>query len=425
MLTTCTACGCTCDDIQLSTDGDGAVKESTNACELGAAWLAESAVDGPVAIIDGNAVAVDEAITRAAEILSQAQQPLVAGFQHATTEAVRAAVALADQIGACIDWTTSEADAASTIALQTVGGVTGTLGELAQRADVVLTWGADLAATHPRHFERYSLEPASPWIRGRTDRKLIVVDDHASDTIGHADESIVIKPSSNFEAVQVLRSIVAGLELDAKQVEQQTGVALDVWRSLASSMSAAKFGAVVYGGSLAGSSESIAALTELMADLTATTRWISVPAGGPGNKTGAASALTWQTGYPLGVNLARNYPEYGPGEWTTRELLLRGEVDAALVVADDLATQLPAPAAAHLKAIPTVVLDWRATATANSAHVAIHTARPGVECTGTTYRVDGACLPMRACRQTERPPTEAVLGGIMAQTKMLSAEISS
>ncbi len=420
-LTTCTACGCTCDDIRLSTARDGSIVTAEQACELGRQWFMEPVAVGPTAVVDGKQATLDQAIKRAADILSAACLPLVTGFEHATTEAIRAAVELADHSGACIDWTTSPADAASTLALQTAGGVTATLGEVAQRADVVLLWGVDLAVTHPRHFQRYSLEPTSPWIHGRSDRTLIVIDDHATETGKQANTAITITPGADFEALLVLRSLVAGIELDARQVERQTGVAIDVWQQLAECMRQATFGAAISGKRLA-TTELLVALAELMADLTATTRWVALAAGGAGNATGAANVLAWQTGYPLGVNLAQRYPQYGPGETTTRELLAGGEVDAAVVVMDNLAIKLAPPAADHLAAIPTIALDWRATDTMDRAQVAIRCARPGVECAGTTYRVDGVALPMRACRPTDRPTVESVLQAITVQRDRLNTQ---
>jgi formylmethanofuran dehydrogenase subunit B len=422
-LTTCTACGCTCDDIRLSVDGKGSVVGAAQACAIGEAWFGEPVADGPLAMVEGQQATLDEAIARAAEILSAARLPLVAGMQDATTEAIGAAVDLADTIGACVDWTASPADAAGTLALQTTGGVTATLGEVAQRADVVLVWGVDLAARHPRHFERYSLEPTSRWIAGRADRTLVVIDDRATDTAAEADESITIAQGADFESLAVLRSLVAALELDCQQVERQTGVALDVWQALVDRMKTAKFGAVVYGGSLADHAASLVTLTELMADLTSSTRWVSVAAGAAGNKTGAANVLAWQTGYPLAVSLAHRYPQYGPGEWTTAALLSRHEADAAVIVADDLATRLAARAAAHLKSIPTIALDWRATETWDTATVAIRTARPGVDCGGTTYRVDGVALPVRAAREADRPTAEAVLHRIKFQCSTLNVQV--
>ena len=39
---------------------------------------------------------------------------------------------------------------------------------------------------------------------------------------------------------------------------------------------------------------------------------------------GADNVLTWQTGYPFAVSLARGYPRFGPGEYTATDVLGRG-----------------------------------------------------------------------------------------------------
>lgn len=418
-LTTCTACGSSCDDIRLEVDGDGRVTRAANACEKGIEWFDLPSASGPVAEIDGKEATLDEAIARAAEILSEARLPLVAGFQHAAVEVIQAGVALADRLGGVFDWTARPTDAAKTLALQQAGQVTASLGEVAQRADMIVVWGGDLVNSHPRHFERYLLEPTSPWIKGREDRHLFAIDHHHTDTFDIADEGFCIAEGANYESLVALRAAVGGIDLDNDIVHGQTGVTRAQWDALAARMKSAKYGAVVYAGPLGHECESLVALTKLMADLTEHTRWVALAAGGPGNHAGAASVLAWQTGYPLGVSFAKGYPEYGPGEWTSDGLLTRRAADAALVVSDDLAA-ISSQARQHLESIPTVVFEWRDTTTLQGATVAIRTARPGVECAGTTQRADGVMLPMRAARSTDRPTAEVVLAAIEARMLSLS-----
>ena len=63
---------------------------------------------------------------------------------------------------------------------------------------------------------------------------------------------------------------------------------------------------------------------------------------GHGNVKGAGMLLTWRTGYPFMVDFSRGYPRYFPGETSIVDLLARGEVDAALVIASDPVANLPA-----------------------------------------------------------------------------------
>ena len=127
------------------------------ACHLAEPWfLAQNSATPPAAEIDGQPVALEAALDRAAELLKAARSPLIYGLSRSTTEGQRAATALADRIGATIDTTASTGHAPSILALQQVGESTCTLGEVRNRADLVIYWGSDPAETHPRHRERYA-----------------------------------------------------------------------------------------------------------------------------------------------------------------------------------------------------------------------------------------------------------------------------
>ena len=106
---TCTFCGCLCDDIAVSVNGDR-ITEAANACALGEAWfLSQRVQQGPVCLIEGQPATLDDGIERAAQILSQARYPVVMTVGQTTSEAFRAAVSIADRIGACVDQPSSDA----------------------------------------------------------------------------------------------------------------------------------------------------------------------------------------------------------------------------------------------------------------------------------------------------------------------------
>ena len=109
-------------------------------------------------------------------------------------------------------------------------------------------------------------------------------------------------------------------------------------------------------------------------------------------------------GVRRGGRLRARLPARGPG---AAELLERGEVDAALVVAADPLGDLP-----RLRDLPTVVVDARDTATSRAARVAFAPAADGIEVPGTVHRMDGVSLPLRAPLAAERPGVENVLAAI-------------
>ena len=59
-----------------------------------------------------------------------------------------------------------------------------------------------------------------------------------------------------------------------------------------------------------------------------------------------------------------------------------------------------------------MVVDARATATAEAARVAFATAADGIEVPGTVHRMDGVPLPLRTPLAAERPSVEDVLATI-------------
>src|SRR4026209_2964648 len=82
---TCTFCGCVCDDIELHAEAEKIVK-AKNACSLGEAHFRHHTAERlyPDALIDGKDVTVEEAVEVAADILYNANMPLVYGLSNVT-----------------------------------------------------------------------------------------------------------------------------------------------------------------------------------------------------------------------------------------------------------------------------------------------------------------------------------------------------
>lgn len=100
----CTFCGCTCDDIELHTEGDSIVK-AAHACRLGSTWFKSHSAEAvePAALIDGKPVTLDEAVERATEVLASADYPLLYGLSNTTCETQRLTVLLAERLRGAID----------------------------------------------------------------------------------------------------------------------------------------------------------------------------------------------------------------------------------------------------------------------------------------------------------------------------------
>ena len=423
---TCTFCGCLCDDITLKVEGNR-ITAARNACTLGETWFFEDRSEPDVVCwIDGEPSALEDGIERAARILADAKYPLVHGLCHTTSQAQRVAVSIGDLIGGCVDTSSRPAHGAHTLALQEIGEVTCTLGEVKNRGDLIVFWGCDPALSHPRHLSRYSLEPRGTFLpRGRADRYCVVVDVNETRTAKLADQFLPIKAGAQFEALWALRALIKGVELDPAQIEAETGVSLSAWQDLVDRMKRARYGVNFFDPSSTSSVEahlSCHAMFALTRDMNAHTRFVCVPLGGRGNRAGAENVLTWQTGYPWGVNLAHGYPRFNPCDYVTTPILERGEADAALIIAGDPMSYLGDKAREQLNRIPTIVLDSGTTATTRVATIVFHTATSGINTPGTVYRADGVPIPLRAAVFSPRPTDEAILKKIEHRVRELKAD---
>lgn len=412
----CTVCGCVCDDLRL-TVADRRIVQAERACRLAELWFFDqNRVEAPPAEIDGRAADPASAIERAADILRAADAPLVYGLSRSSTAGQRAAVALADRLGAIVDTTASLGHAPSVMALQQAGESTCSLGEVRNRSDLVIFWGSDPVESHPRHLERYSAEPVSEFLRrGRRDRTLVVVDVRPTATSAEADVFIQVEPGRDFEVLWTLRGLLRGI---APPAGYDSGVPLSALEALAQRMKSCRYGALFFGLGLARGGlghHAVEALLRLVTDLNRHTRFIARRMRVSGDVAGADSVLCWQTGYPFSVCLARGYPRYNPDEFTAHALLERDDVDACLLVGSHGLRRFSDAAMLRLQALPTIVLNPPGVDCGFVPSVRFATAVYGVHERGTAYRMDETPIPLQAVLPTNRPSEAALLEQILAR----------
>jgi len=413
----CTVCGCVCDDLRLTVEA-GRIVHAERACSLAEPWLlAQNSREPPVALISGQTTSLDGALAHAAELLDRAKSPLIYGLSRSSTEGQKAAVRLADHLGATIDTTASLCHAPSIMALQQVGESTCSLGEIRHRADLIIYWGSNPVVSHPRHLERYSADSVGQFIAGRSERTLVVVDIQPTATTERADLFLQIEPGRDFEALWTLRALVAGLPIPA---EIHTGLPLEQLRDLAERMKRCRCGVIFFGLGVARQGiahASVEALLRLVTDLNRHTRFHARRMRVYGDVAGADSVLCWQTGFPFSVNLARGYPRYSPGEYSADALLARGEADACLLVGSEGIGPLSSAAKQHLASIPTIILDYPTVDPPLVPDVRFTTAVYGIHRPGTAYRMDEIPIPLRPVLSTHYPSDGEVLAALIERTR--------
>ncbi len=406
----CPFCGCLCDDLEVEVQ-DGKILSTRNACPVSRSKFLSHAEDRARPTVGGREVGMEEAVEEAARILREADFPLIYGLSSTESDAQRLAVRLAELTGASLDNTSSTCHGPTVLAAQECGAVKCTLGEVKNRADLVVFWGCNPAEAHIRHPVRYSLTPAGMYRQGKKERFSVHVDVRETRTSKMVNQFIKVEEGKDYELLSALRAALRGYE-----VKEAAGVPGEKVKELAERMKGCKFGIIFFGMGLTmskGKNLNIDAALRLVRDLNDYTKFLIMPMRGHFNVSGANEVLTWLTGYPFAVNFSRGYPVYNPGEFSAVDLLYRGECDAALILASDPAAHFPARSVRHLASIPTIVIDPKVSLTTKLARVVIPSAIAGIECDGTAYRMDG--VPLRLKKIVESPylPDREILGRII------------
>ncbi len=419
----CAFCSCLCDDITVTIEGDNII-QAKNACALGKAWFLDHSKTQalPVARINRLAATLEEGIDAAAEFLSNARYPVVYGLSSTSCEAQQKAVELAETLGSCIDCCTSVCHGPSGMSMQSIGEPTCTLGEVKNRADLVIYWGANPAESHPRHMARYAVSPKGMLVpNGRKDRTVVMVDVRPTLSSRAADLSLIIPPGKDFEIFWVLLAMVQGRVVGQDSV-RDLGITYEELTDLAERMKSCHYGVLFYGQGLtqsAGKHMNAAAASLLVRELNKFTRFAILPMRGHGNVAGMDNVMTWQTGYPFAVNFSRGYPRFNPGEFTIVDVLNRGEVDAVLTVASDPMANLPKSAVKRLTEVPLIAIDTHESQTTRAARVSFMAATAGISAGGTAYRMDNIPLYMNKLVSSPFPSDEEILGRLLARVKEL------
>lgn len=469
---TCPICGSLCDDIELTVE-DGRIIKVKNGCAMCESkflgYNSEHRLLKPLIRKNGELVkaSMKEAIGRAAEILAEANYPILYGWSSTSCEAIRLGLELAEEVGGVIDNTSVVCHGPSILSIQDVGIPSCTLGQIRHRADLVVYWGSNPWSAHPRHIERYTafsegrfeksawkgyltkikasnvrkkiesairrmflrrkpsapshLRKELPSTLFKEGRKLIVIDVRKTRSAEIADYFIQVEPNKDYELLQAFRALIRDQEIDVNEV---AGVPVEYLEEVADLMIKCDFGVLFFGLGLTMSSgklRNIDAALSLVRDLNMRTKFVIMPMRGHFNVTGANTVFTWQTGYPYAVDFSLGYPRYNPGETSVVDVLLRKESDAALIIASDPVANFPKAAAEHLVKNPLVVIDPHMNATAQMADVILPSAFVGIEAGGTAYRMDHVPLPLKKVVDPPRGvlSDEEILRRILAEVRKI------
>jgi len=401
----CPFCGDLCDHLTIEVDGNKVVR-NIGGCAISSAKFLNyhrHRILRPYIREQGRLVEVDldKAIDAAADILAESKYPLIFGLASTDVETNRYAVELAELTHGVVDNTSVFCHGPTALAVQEVGAVRYTFGVAVHLADLVVFWGCNPLEAHPNHVARVVMREGR-FVRGRKERKIVVVDARRTPTANLADLFIQVEPGRDYELLTALRMAIRDLDIEAPTV---AGVPRDKVVELAEMMRTTKYGVIFFGLGLTMTGakyKNIVAAIKLVQELNEWTKFGILPMRGHYNVAGSNQVSLWTTGYPYAVDYARGFPRMIIGMTSATDLLSNGDVDAALIIASDPAAHLPRKAVEHLSKIPVIVIDAKWSLTTAFADVIIPGAYVGIECEGSAHRLDE--VPIRLKKVVDPPP---------------------
>ena len=409
---TCPFCGLLCDDLTVQRDSAGNLKVMDKGCARSVTFF-ERPIATPSPRIQGKPVALQEAIAKAAEILGNSRQPLLAGL-GTEVFGMRAVMNLAESNSATLDHMNSNGFMRNIHVLQNSGWFTTTLTEVRNRVDLLLVIGTDISSLFPRFFEREVWNKETMFEQDTSQREIVYLGGRNIDISagispdGRQPDVLPCDLDRLPEVVAALRALILGKKLHATEV---AGIAVAELEKLSQRLLAAKYSVVAWAAApldFPHAELTVQNITELVIALNKTTRSAGLPLGGSDGDISANQVSAWISGYPMRNSYARNYPDYDPYLYAADRQLESGEADSLFWVSSINPERTP-PATN----VPTVVFGHASMELDKEPEVFIPVGTPGVDHKGIMFRSDNVVsLPLQQLRSHTLPTLSEVLRAI-------------
>jgi len=381
----CPFCSIHCDDLVIQNQS-GKLKIKENGCHI-AVDRFERALSQSKPTINGKTVTLDDAISQAAEIFNKSTEPLIAGLAT-DVGGMRSVMELADKSGAIIDHMFNDGATRNFLVLQDLGWVMTTMGEIKNRADLIIFAGTD-ASNYPRFYERVVRNEKSMFNYDTKNRDIVYIGENLDVSLGKCPSGkkpthLKCPQDEIGEVISVLHALVGGNKTQKK--DKIAGIKMANLEKLAEQMKNARYGVIVWApGELnfPHAELTIQNFCEITKYLNRETRFAGFFLGGNDGGMSANNVSAWQSGFPLRVNFSKGYPEHDSQKYATANVLKNKEADALLWISS-FNPEIKPP---HAK-IPTIVLATPDTKLNFKPDVFIPVSTPGVDHPGQMIRTD-------------------------------------
>lgn len=393
---TCPACGLLCDDMLIE-NNNNKIKVLKNNCAKSVTFF-EQNLNDTMPKIAGKPATLAQAVAKAAQILKTAHKPLFAGLST-DVQGFRAIYDLAQKTNATLQHMNAVSMQRNLRVLQSTGWQTTTLTEVKNRADVIVCIGTDIVTHNPRFFERFvwatNSKVSDVMFTDANEREIIYIGENLDTKAGispalRSPSLLACRASDLAEITAVLRALVAGKKLKVTQV---AGIKIIDLQAVADKLKQAKYAVLAWVAKdldFPQAELTIQNITETVSKLNQSTRAAGLPLGGSDGDTSVSHTNVWLSG--LALNEAHI------------------EHDCEVWVNSFSANKLPPETGK-----PLIVIGNSNTPFETVPDVFIPIATPGLDCSGTLFRVDSSViLPLKKIRENNLSTLSEIISKIEA-----------
>ncbi len=247
----------------------------------------------------------------------------------------RAAVALADQVGAAYDLADGGTSAVEAALIMDRGAMTIAPGEVRRRADMLVFVGP-MPEVHAPLIN--DLAGSTPDLSGSKPRKLFAINAPSKRHLPYGALTVGGSRSRLPATLAAIRASLAGRQIDGNVANLQMFV---------TALMAAVFPVFIYSGEAG--LVTLEMLQGLIGDLNKTKRASTLHLPATEHGWGAVLASTWMTGFAPRTSFARGFPEFDPWRFDVRRMIAAGETDV-VGASQPLDRAAPTPAARNRQA---------------------------------------------------------------------------
>lgn len=407
----CPFCGLLCDDLKFDKNLKLSADLQCKKAKDNFSSLPKLHAQG---MIQNKTVAVDEAIQKAADLLDQSQVPLFTGL-GTDLAGMRGVLKLAQKKGGYIDHMHSNALFNNLQIIYNHGGISTTMSEVRNRADVIVFVGTD-SKCYPRFIEKTIATKKTLFHSSPIKRELIIIGEHTKPPkLNDHIKKTVLSCQQNEIAtiINALHLLINGNAIDKPDV---AGIKLKRLTHVAKLIQGARYGVMVWAADeldFDNADLTIYAAYKMISTLNKTTRFASFNLGGNDGATTAVNANTWQTGYPMRLYFGHQFADYNPARYSTNNIIKRRLHDCLIWLScfnpNHQAPKSHAPSIVIAR--PDIQLD-------DKPDVFIPVGIPGVDHAAHLFRTDQVvALPLKQLRNSELLSSAEVITQIHQRLK--------